>query len=192
MILVVTNRKSCKDDFLVRIEAIARRKPYGILLREKDLSKEDYLELARSCQSICETYQVPLIVHSYIEVARELKIKAIHLPYDRFVELGGELQGFSEVGVSIHSKEEAKVAEQKGATRLIAGHIYETTCKPNLEPRGLVYLRDIVDTVNIPVFAIGGITFERIKEVESVGAEGICMMSMLMSCPEEKLNLLLK
>lgn len=192
MILVVTNRKSCKDDFLVRIEAIARRKPYGILLREKDLSKEDYLELARACQSICETYQVPLIVHSYIEVARELKIKAIHLPYDRFVELGGELQGFSEVGVSIHSKEEAKVAGQKGATRLIAGHIYETTCKPNLEPRGLVYLRDIVDTVNIPVFAIGGITFERIKEVESVGAEGICMMSMLMSCPEEKLNLLLK
>lgn len=192
MILVVTNRKSCKDDFLVRIEAIARRKPYGILLREKDLSKEDYLEFARSCQSICETYQVPLIVHSYIEVARELKIKAIHLPYDRFVELGGELQGFSEVGVSIHSKEEAKVAEQKGATRLIAGHIYETTCKPNLEPRGLVYLRDIVDTVNIPVFAIGGITFERIKEVESVGAEGICMMSMLMSCLEEKLNLLLK
>lgn len=192
MILVVTNRKSCKDDFLVRIEAIARRKPYGILLREKDLSKEDYLELARACQSICETYQVPLIVHSYIEVARELKIKAIHLPYDRFVELGGELQGFSKVGVSIHSKEEAKVAEQKGATRLIAGHIYETTCKPNLEPRGLVYLRGIVDTVNIPVFAIGGITFERIKEVESVGAEGICMMSMLMSCPEEKLNLLLK
>lgn len=192
MILVVTNRKSCKEDFLIRIEAIARRRPHAILLREKDLSEEDYLELARHCKSICDRYQVPLIIHSHIEVACRLNIDSIHLPYPIFLEVKEKLQDFKNIGVSIHSKEEAQIAEQKGAKRLIVGHIYETTCKPGLEPRGLVYLKEVVDVVNIPIYAIGGITFERIEEIESTGAKGVCMMSTLMTCNEEELNLLMK
>jgi thiamine-phosphate pyrophosphorylase len=39
-IVCITNRKLCKEEFLERIEEIAKAKPFGIILREKDLSDD--------------------------------------------------------------------------------------------------------------------------------------------------------
>lgn len=53
-ILCVTKRSLCKEDFLVRIEKIAKTEAAGIILREKDLSKEEYQGIGRK-----GTYYMP-------------------------------------------------------------------------------------------------------------------------------------
>ncbi len=190
MILSVTNRLLCKEDFLKRLERIAKAKPSGIILREKDLSPQEYEKLAKKCLEICKKYEVPLIIHSFVEAAETLGVVRIQLSMADFLKKHSELNDFSCVGVSVHSVKEAKQAEQLGANYLIAGHIYATDCKKDLPPRGLNFLNEVCNAVAIPVFAIGGIREHCVTEVRKNGASGVCVMSQLMICdnPEEKVT----
>ncbi len=90
---------------------------------------------------------------------------------------------FDFIGASIHSVEEARKAEKLGASYLTAGHIYETGCKPDLAPRGLGFLREVCQSVDIPVYAIGGIHLEKqqLSEIYEAGARGACIMSVFMN-----------
>ena len=87
-------------------------------------------------------------------------------------------------GVSVHKLEEAKRAEQVGASWVIAGHVFSTACKPDLPPRGLSFLQEIKQAVSIPVYGIGGIHVQNAAQVQAVGADGICMMSDWMQAEE--------
>lgn len=82
------------------------------------------------------------------------------------------LRHFSTVGASVHSPEEAREAQALGADYVTAGHVFATDCKRGLEPRGLEFLRETVNAVSIPVFAIGGISAENVKAVRKAGAAG--------------------
>lgn len=188
MILSVTNRLLCKKDFQKRLEQIASAKPCGIILREKDLSAQEYEKLAKQCMEICKNYEVPFIINSFVEVAERLEVGRIQLSMADFLKQHNALEKFSCVGVSIHSQSEAKQAEHLGADYLIAGHIYDTDCKKDLPPRGLSFLKEVCSAVAIPIFAIGGIQESCILDVQKSGARGVCVMSQLMLCdnPEEK------
>ncbi|SFE24402.1 thiazole tautomerase (transcriptional regulator TenI) [Lentibacillus persicus] len=81
------------------------------------------------------------------------------------------------IGASVHSTEEAINACKKGADYLIFGHVFETRSKPDLEPKGLTALKNVVQQVDIPVLAIGGITPENTTDVMETGASGIAVLS---------------
>jgi thiamine-phosphate pyrophosphorylase len=187
MVICVTNRKLCKDDFLTRIDLIAKGKPYAILLREKDLSTTEYERLARSVRQICLDHQVPLIISQNIDAAAEMQCPSIHLSMEGIKKYQNKIKPFPRVGVSVHSISEAEEAQRLGAAYLIAGHIFATESKKGVPPRGLSFLKEVCDSVNIPVFAIGGITKDKVKAVIDVGAKGVCVMSEAMTCsrPDE-------
>ena len=179
-IIAVTNRNLCKINFLDQIENVAKAKPNHIILREKDLSEEDYYILASKVKAICQTYQVPCILHTYIDVARKLEQTSIHLPLPLLIRKKHQLSDFQTIGVSVHSVEEARLAEELGATYLTAGHIFETNCKKGVSPRGISFLKDVIQHTNIPVYAIGGIHLENLTYIQNAGAHGACMMSEFM------------
>lgn len=221
--ICVTNRALCKEDFLVRIEKIAKASPAGIILREKDLMEKEYRELAEQIMVICDKYQVPCILHSFVNVAIDLKAEAIHLPLPLLRKLrrqellysqeevnnqeianGWELSAgrgqaefardkingygwqtaFRQIGASCHSVEDAVEAQELGCTYITAGHIFATDCKKGVPPRGLEFLRSVCESVDIPVYAIGGVNEKNIDSVRSVGAHGACIMSGLMCCED--------
>ncbi len=182
LIICVTDRLRCQGDFLERIEQIAKALPYSIILREKDLQLKEYENLALEVSRICERYNVPLVINSQFNVAKKIKVSNIHLPMEIFVKHRDELSVFKKIGVSVHSVEEAKLAEAMGAHYIIAGHIFSTDCKKGVPPRGLDFLKIICSEVSIPVYAIGGITHNNINAVLKCGAAGICLMSQLMKC----------
>ena len=88
MIICVTNRILCRDDFLVRLEEIAAARPWGILLREKDLAAEEYATLAMTCSAICQRHQTRLLVHSHPALAEQLPSRWLHLPFVREEQAG--------------------------------------------------------------------------------------------------------
>jgi len=182
MLICVTNRKLCKDDFLNRINQIGKGKPHGIMLREKDLSIPEYEYLALKIKEICDVNQIPLIINQNIGIAARLKLSNIHLSMSDLRTYKNEIDQFVHIGASVHSVLEAKEAQELSATYLVAGHIFSTDCKKGVPPRGLLFLKEVCDAVTIPVFAIGGITTDKVKDVLRTGANGICVMTEAMIC----------
>lgn len=182
-ILCVTNRALCKEDFLARIEKIAAQKPKGIILREKDLPEAEYRKLSLGVLEICERHNTTCILHSFTGVAAELGCKSVHLPLHCLRNLSAqEKANFHVIGASCHSLEEAKEAQRLGCTYITAGHIFDTDCKKGLSGRGLEFLKKICQSVDVPVYAIGGISGENIALVRQAGANGACVMSGIMAC----------
>lgn len=182
-VIAITNRKLAVHPFLEQIGRVCLQRPKAIVLREKDLTPEEYLVLAKEVRQICDKYGTELILHYYKEAAQELGIKKLHLPLPLLEQLNADEKEMLEViGCSVHSVEEAGRAQELGATYLTAGHIYATGCKPGLPPRGTAFLQEVCKNVTIPVYAIGGITIEgeRRKAVRDCGAAGACIMSGLM------------
>ena len=168
-----------------RVEKIAACRPKGIILREKDLTEEDYKKLAEQVLKLCERYEVPCMLHSFADAAVELGAENIHLPLHILRELDEKKkEKFKEIGASCHSVEEAQEAEKLGCTYITAGHVFATDCKKGLPPRGLAFLQAVCQSVSIPVYAIGGIDSENIASVRKAGAKGACIMSGLMGCED--------
>lgn len=184
-IICVTNRALCREDFLTRLEKLAKSKPCGMILREKDLSEKEYEILAKEAIKICRQYDTLCILHSFTDVAQRLDWKAIHLPMPILRTLSGkERSMFTTLGASCHSAEEAVEAERLGCTYVTAGHIFDTDCKQGLPGRGLDFLKRVCESVSIPVYGIGGISPGNIAEVVKAGAKGGCVMSGTMVCED--------
>lgn len=171
--VAVTNSLLCKDDFLLRVNAIAQSGVDAIVLREKHLSAQEYLRLAEKVIKICEKSGVKFIAHGSVSAAKTLQAEYLQLPLDKFT---GKTEGIK-TGVSVHSTEEAVLAEKLGASYLTAGHIFATDCKKGLKPRGTAFLREICKNVSVPVFAIGGITEKNAALCINAGGAGVFVMS---------------
>lgn len=182
MLICITNQKLCQDDFLNRINEIAKGKPDGIMLREKNLSGTDYEKLAIKVKEICDNHQVNLIINQFIDIAEKLRVDGIQLSMANLRNYQKKIREFKQIGASVHSVNEAKEAERLGASYLIAGHIFVTACKKGVPPRGIPFLQDVCDAVRLPVFAIGGITAGNFERALSTGAKGVCIMSEAMTC----------
>ncbi len=126
--------------------------------------------------NITTSYDVRLIIHTYINVARELGINTVHMSLHNMREYRKEFidnvnkTNNIKTGCSIHSVEEAVEARNMGASYITAGHVYVTDCKKGLAPRGLDFLKNVCDSVDIPVYAIGGINIDdgRREEVKKI------------------------
>ena len=184
--MAVTNRHLCDRDFLEQVEFLASTDIDAIILREKDMTPDEYEYLAKDVLAIGNKHHKKCILHSFAEVAAKLKCENIHLPLHVLKELSenGELEEFKHISTSVHSVEDALAAERAGATCLTAGHIFETDCKRGLPGRGLIFLENVCHSTKLPVYAIGGITPENLEEVRRAGAAGGCMMSLAMRIRE--------
>ncbi len=181
--ICVTNRTLCRDDFLTRIDHIAKKGVAdAILLREKDLTEREYLELAEKVLSICKSHNRRCILHTYYKAAKELGCKEIHLPIPLLQKMReeGEKEWFTTVGTSVHSLKQANLAMHLQADYMTAGHIFETDCKKGLPGRGLSFLSKVVCESEVPVYGIGGISADNAGQIMETGAAGVCIMSGFM------------
>lgn len=180
-ILCITNRHLSVQDYMEQIREIAKARPQAVIVREKDLPQAAYEQLAAQVLAICTQYQVTCILHTYTETAVRLGVKKLHLPLQALLSLPKMCrQQFTTLGSSIHSVEEALQAQHAGATYLLAGHIFETGCKPGAPPRGLAFLKEVCQASALPVYALGGIDAANARACIQAGAKGVCVMSECM------------
>ncbi|MDR1721960.1 MAG: thiamine phosphate synthase [Methanobrevibacter sp.] len=185
MLVVVTNRKLVNGNFLEFIQEISKGNPFKLILREKDLDKSSYCQLFQKLSSDYIEEGMDLVIHNHSDIGVSLGVKTIHFSFNEFKKLIGEdkkgvLANFKSIGVSIHSKEESKFAEENGANYLIAGHIFQTDSKKDLKPKGLSYLKEIVNNTSLDVYGIGGINLKNIDSVLKTGVKGVAIMSDIM------------
>lgn len=196
--IFVTNRHLSVRPFLTQIEVLCRAHPRAIVLREKDMTEEEYQKMAEHVLKICAEHEVPCVLHNFLPSVLAcsdagLPLAGIHLSLQKLRKSQGMIAACEEeriqnhasllIGCSVHAPEEAAEAEKLGASYLFAGHIYATDCKKGLPPRGTGFLREVCNAVRIPVYAIGGIRLDdrtQMQEVLECGAAGAAVMSACM------------
>ncbi|MDC7286646.1 thiamine phosphate synthase [Blautia schinkii] len=182
-IICVTNRALCIVPFMEQLRKVAEAGFLRVILREKDLSLAAYRELAEEFLHICRENGAEGTLHTHGEIAIELMARSLHLSINdlRGWKRKHSSKRFENLGASVHSVEEALEAQALGADYVTAGHIFPTDCKKGIPGRGTDFLSQVVNAVDIPVYAIGGINSENLKMVRESGAAGACIMSSAMT-----------
>lgn len=156
----------------------------ALQLREKDLSGRDLFLLAERCQKLCQTYRAALFINDRVDVALAVDAAGVQLGKPSIpVDTARALLGSQKlIGVSTHTLEEAKEAEQNAADFILFGPVYFTASKAVYgSPQGLSALKNIVDNISLPVYAIGGITLENIEPTQNTGVRGVALISAIVS-----------
>ncbi len=156
----------------------------AVQLREKDLGAAELLELARPLREITRQAGARLFINDRVDVALAVEADGVQrghtslpIPLTRTV-VGNRLL----IGASVHSLEDAQAAQLDGADFLLFGPVYDTPSKRVYgAPQGVESLRRVVEAVGIPVFAIGGITPERVHEVRKSRAHGVAVISAILA-----------
>lgn len=179
-LLLVTDRTLARGRSLSSAlqDAVGAGVP-AIQLRERDLPALELLSLAKQLHVMTRGPAVPLIINDRVDIAVALDLEGVHLRASSLpVQAARRVIGPHRlIGVSAHSVEEVQRASNDGADYVIIGPIFETPSKREFgAPLGLSVLADACRHSSVPVFAIGGITRERIETVCDAGAFGVAMI----------------
>jgi thiamine-phosphate diphosphorylase len=159
-----------------------------IQLREKKLSREKFVSLAKEVKKVTDRYRVPFIINDDVEVAKEVDADGVHVGQnDTSVEDARRVLGPDKIiGVSAHNVEEALAAQEKGADYLGAGAAFITSTKLDASALSRDTLRAICQAVSIPVVAIGGINADNILELKGTGIDGVAVVSAVFAAENVK------
>lgn len=150
-------------------------------LREKALDTERFLEEARQLKPLCRSYGVPFIVNDNVDIALKSDADGVHIGQSDGDVFGTRARiGHDKIlGVSAATVKEALEAERAGADYLGVGAVFQTNSKNDAENVSLSTLRDICNSVLIPVVAIGGITLDNVSLLIDSGICGIAVISAI-------------
>ncbi|MGQ0665715.1 MAG: thiamine phosphate synthase [Nitrospiraceae bacterium] len=156
----------------------------AIQLRERDLRTAELLSLAQELQAITTPRAVPLLVNDRVDLVLALNLDGVHLRANSLpVSVARRLVGPGRlVGVSTHGAEEVGQANQDGADYVLFGPVFETSSKRVFgAPLGLEALAEACRRSTIPVFAIGGVTSERVRDVRRAGVHGVAVIGAVLA-----------
>ncbi len=158
-----------------------------VQLREKQCSTRQFIEVARALRSTLQSLNVPLIINDRIDVALAIGADGVHLGQDDMpIRDARKLvpAGFI-IGISAESMEDAIRAEWEGADYIGISPVFHSRTKTDTAlPLGLKGVKLIRSAVKLPIVGIGGINHENAKSVISAGADGIAVVSAIVSADD--------
>ena len=184
---LVTNRyQDSLENFLEKVETACRLGVTIIQLREKNLTTNQYYQLAKQVKEITDAYQVPLIIDDRLDICLAVDAAGLHIGDDELpVSVARKVLGPEKIlGVTAKTVKRALEAEEGGADYLGTGAIFPTTTKENAPITLISTLKTICQTVAIPVVAIGGLTSENIDQLSGTGIAGVAVVRDLMQAED--------
>ena len=181
---LVTDRKKLQGRSLnTVVEEACRSGIKAVQLREKDLPAKSLYDHAVAMREITHRHNARLFINDRVDIALAVDADGVHCretsirPSD-IRKLSAGLM----IGTSVHSLASAGKAERDGADFLLFGPVFYTPSKKEYgEPQGVERLAEIVKSVNLPVFAVGGVTLKRAGECLEAGATGVAGISSIMT-----------
>ena len=184
--LVTNLYQDSLESFIEKVEMACRSGVTIIQLREKNLTTNQYYQLAKQVKEITDAYQVPLIIDDRLDICLAVDAAGLHIGDDELpVSVARRVLGPEKIlGVTAKTVKRALEAETWGADYLGTGAIFPTTTKENAPITLISTLKTICQTVAIPVVAIGGLTSENIDQLIGTGIAGVAVVRDLMQAED--------
>ncbi|MBO6105006.1 MAG: thiamine phosphate synthase [Methanobrevibacter sp.] len=186
--LVTDRRNKTDEEFLNIIEEAIKGGTTIVQLREKTASTKEFYELALRVKEITSRYGVPLLINDRIDIALAVDSEGVHIGQDDMpADIAREIIGDDKIlGVSASTVDEAKKAEMDSADYIGSGAVFPTATKDDADSVSKEELKEIVDSIDIPVVAIGGITVKNANTLKGSGIAGFSVVSAIMSAEDPK------
>lgn len=184
---LITDRKSANGAGPVPVARAALRGGVDwVQLRDKAAPARETYHAAKAIAPHARRAGAGLLVNDRLDVAMAAGADGVHLagkslPPDVARALLGEGQI---LGISVHGLDEAKWAVEASVDYVTFGHVYPTSSKPGLPPRGILELAEIVESVEVPVLAVGGIDAGNVRNVLRTGCAGVAVISAIGGAPD--------
>ena len=152
-----------------------------VQLREKNLDEISFIEEAKKISELCKQYSIPFIVNDNVKVAVASNADGVHIGQDDMnLKDVRKLVGENMIiGVSVHTVDEAKSAQEDGADYIGIGAVFETSTKNDVDIIPYEKVKAICDAVDIPKVAIGGINAENILKLKGSKIDGVAVVSAI-------------
>ena len=185
---LVTDKSDDEEKFLKTIEEAIQGGVSVVQIREKTKDTLDFYKLALKVKKITTKYNVPLIINDRVDIALAIDADGVHVGQsDMPCDITRKLIGSNKIlGVSAATIDEAKKAQGDGADYIGTGAIFPTSTKDDAPKITKKDLKEIVDSIDIPVVAIGGITVENAHTLTDTGIAGLSVVSAIMSSDNPK------
>lgn len=180
VLYAVTDRSWLKGDTLYQqVEKALKGGVTMVQLREKYMDMEELKKEAVELMELCHSYGVPFLLNDYVELAKEIDADGVHVGQSDLEAASARaiLGPDKIVGVTAKTVEQAKRAQENGADYLGSGAVFGTTTKTDAKPMELSLLKEICESVDIPVVAIGGITGENVERLAGCPIAGAAVVS---------------
>ena len=150
-------------------------------IREKDLDEDTFEQEAQSLKSLCAEYHIPFVVNDSVEIALEIDADGVHVGQSDIKgrDIRNLIGDEKILGISAGTVEEAIAAEKAGADYIGVGAVFGTSTKKNARYLTVGKLKEISESVSIPVVAIGGISASNIMELKNSGVDGVAVVSAI-------------
>jgi thiamine-phosphate diphosphorylase len=157
-----------------------------VQLREKHCSTREFIDEARLVKKLLQGTAIPLIINDRLDVALAVEAEGVHLgQQDMSITDARRLAGSRLIiGISAESLADALRAEAEGADYIGISPVFATATKTDTaKPLGLAGIRRIREAVRLPLVGIGGISVDNAIEVLRAGADGVAVVSAVVSAP---------
>ncbi|EAH6869371.1 thiamine phosphate synthase [Campylobacter sp. CNRCH_2015_0814] len=178
-VIAISNSQNTQGDFLNFIEKLSQSSIDALVLREKHLDELEYAKLAKEVLKIFNKTQKICFLHYHYEVCLKLNHQFFHAPLFVLQNYLQSYKKFELLGTSIHSKEELDLAYKLKVNHAFFGHVFKSSCKTDLAPKGIKNLKDLLEVSKIPIYAIGGINTQTIKHLKDLNLAGVCIREAL-------------
>jgi thiamine-phosphate pyrophosphorylase len=169
------------------VEAAVRGGATVVQLRKKTADTRDFIREAIGIKPFLSAWGIPLIINDRLDVAQAVGADGVHLGQrDMPISMARAIVGDSMIiGISAESVQDATDAEQGGADYLGVSPVFTTPTKTDTaEPLGIDGLRSIRSAVKIPLVGIGGIGRDNAADVIAAGADGVAVVSAIVSADD--------
>ena len=199
LLYAVTDQSWLKENetLLDVVKEVLKNGATFLQIREKDLAEGDFEEEAKKLKDICREYKVPYVVNDNVDIAMHIDADGVHVGQSDIKgrNIRSMIGPDKILGISAGTVEEAIAAEKAGADYIGVGAVFVTSTKKNARNMSIDCLKEIVDSVNIPVVAIGGINANNMMELAGSKIDGIAVVSAIFAAEnpgDATKNLLIK
>jgi thiamine-phosphate pyrophosphorylase len=179
-LLVITDRHQARHSVETIAAAVGPSGGRWLLLRDKDLAREERRDLAIRLAKIAVEQGFTLSVSADIDLAAEVEA-GVHLQTAAAVAPArARLGGAAIIGISAHGLDDVRAAAATQADYVTLSPIFPTDSKPGYGPAlGIGALRAAAEC-DIPVLALGGVTADTAAACLAAGARGVAVMGEIM------------